>query len=61
MAAQIAITIMINKTIITNPAEIHRGLVTHHHDQSIVWVSFKIKNTINNTVPNSKPLLVVIC
>ena len=27
---------------------IHKGDVTHHQDQSIVLVSFKIKNTMNN-------------
>ena len=25
-----------------------RGAVIHHHDQSMTWVSFNTKNTMNN-------------
>lgn len=35
---------------------IHNGEVTHHQDQSIVFVSLSIKNTINKNVPKPTPL-----
>jgi hypothetical protein len=30
----------------------HIGAVTHHHDQSITWVSFKTMKTTNNNPGN---------
>ena len=34
-----------------------RGAVTHHHDQSMTWVSFNTRNTKNNRPPNPIPEL----
>ena len=34
--------------------DIQIGLITHHHDQSILWVSFR---TINTIVNNPEKLL----
>lgn len=45
----------INTTPITISGGIHRGAVTHHQDQSIVSVSFKMRNTINRIAPNPIP------
>jgi hypothetical protein len=45
------------KQNITITRGIHKGEVTHHHDQVILFVSFKIKNTRNKTVPKPIPLL----
>ena len=39
---------------------IHSGLVTHHHDQSIVFVNLRIRNTINNVVPTPIPFDVLL-
>ena len=40
----------------TNPAEIHKGLNTHHHDQLIILTNFKpINKTVNKPV-NPIPL-----
>ena len=43
--------------IITTPSVsgIQSGLVTHHHDQSILPVNLSTRNTRNNTVPNPIP------
>lgn len=48
---------MINKINAAQP--IHKGQVTHHQDQLIVFVNFNIKNIRNNTVLKLNPLLVV--
>lgn len=42
--------------IITTPAPIHSGDVTHHQDQSIVCVNLRTKNIRNRSVPNPIPL-----
>ena len=39
---------------------IQSGLVTHHHDQSMLPVNFKIMNMRNNTVPRPKPFDVLL-
>jgi hypothetical protein len=36
--------------IIDSAAGIHNGAVIHHHDQSIIPVNLRIKNTINNKI-----------
>ena len=36
------------------------GLVTHHHDQSMLPVNFNTRNTRNNTVPNPIPFDVLL-
>ena len=43
------------KIRITNAIGIHNGLVTHHHDQVIVFVNFKTKKIKNNTIPRPTP------
>jgi hypothetical protein len=43
------------RTRITAATPPHKGAVTHHQDQSIVCVNFKIKNTINKTVKKLIP------
>ena len=47
------ITININTPTTTNG--IHNGLNTHHQLQSIVFVSFRVRNIRNNIVPNPIP------
>jgi hypothetical protein len=39
-----------------NTIGIQRGAVTHHHDQLISPVNFRVINIRNNTIPNPKPL-----
>lgn len=50
---QIIKIIIANK--ITNPNGIHSGEVTHHQDQSIVFVSFKTRKTTKRIVDNEIP------
>jgi len=38
-----------------NNTGIHNGAVTHHHDQSITLVNFRVKNNRNSIVPNPIP------
>lgn len=38
-----------------NPIGIHNGAVTHHQDQSICPVNFRIKNTMKSTPPKPTP------
>jgi hypothetical protein len=35
-----------------NANGIHKGLVTHHQDQSITFVNFNIKNVMNSKLFN---------
>ena len=42
--------------IITTPNEIQSGEVTHHQDQSMSFVSLRIKNTMNTTAGTPIPL-----
>jgi hypothetical protein len=35
----------------------HNGEVTHHHDQSILFVNFNPRNNRNSNDPNPIPLL----
>ena len=37
----------------------HNGAVTHHHDQSMLFVNFKPRNNRNSNVPNPIPLLLL--
>ena len=50
---------LINETIIANiiiiANGIQSGLNTHHQLQSMLWVSFNTRNTMNNIVPNPIP------
>jgi hypothetical protein len=46
---------MNNKNIIAKG--IQNGANTHHHDQLIRFVNFRIKNIRNNIVPNPNPLV----
>jgi hypothetical protein len=34
----------------------HKGIVTHHHDQSMTWQSFRTINAIPNKVKPLNPL-----
>ena len=51
----------------TNAIGIQRGEVTHHQDQSIVFVNLRIIKIKNRTMPNPIPLdvflysLMIIC
>ena len=51
----------------TNAIGIQRGEVTHHQDQSIVFVNLRIIKIKNRTIPNPIPLdvflfsLMIIC
>jgi hypothetical protein len=40
---------------------IQNGENTHHHDQLIIWVSFRTRNTINNIPDIPIPLEVLLC
>jgi hypothetical protein len=57
----ISAAIQTKKNIAKNPTNrangIHNGDVTHHQDQSIVFVNLRIRKTINKTVPNPKPFV----
>jgi hypothetical protein len=53
---------MLNNPIIpinTIPIEsgTHNGAVTHHHDQSMLFVNFNPRNRRNSNDPNPIPLL----
>lgn len=48
----ISITMM---TRITNPIDIHIGDNTHHHDQSILPISFRVMNTTVSRPQNPMP------
>ena len=48
---------IIEKTITTG---IQNGENTHHQDQSILFVSFKIKKTIKTIVANPNPPLLLL-
>lgn len=44
----------------TNPTGIQSGAVIHHHDQSMVPVSFNMRNTRNNIRLNVPPDTVIL-
>ena len=43
------------------PKSPHSGAVTHHQLQSMVCVSFRIKNAINNTPAKDRTLYASVC
>ncbi len=45
----------IKKITKTAKKGIHKGLVTHHQDQSMLLVNLSIKNTIKITIPKLNP------
>ena len=50
----------ITSTRITRSASPQRGAVTHHHDQSITFVNFRIRNT-TNSIPVRPTLQLLLC
>jgi hypothetical protein len=41
-------------------ADSHNGAVTQNHDQSMLSVNFSVMKIRNNTVPNPRPLLLLL-